>query len=110
LRRYSLYDLRRGDFNVLDGTLPVGRLVNGGLHFYEPGEVSHASEERHVHTDHYEVFICLQGGGMVEVEGVENPFRAGDVILIEPGESHHVRSGDDPLANLWMGALHRGGE
>jgi mannose-6-phosphate isomerase-like protein (cupin superfamily) len=105
MKRYSIYELERGDINVLDGTLPIGRLLKGGLHFYDPDEVSHASEERHVHDDHYEVFVCVQGRGVVEVEGVDRPFEVGDILLIEPGESHHVRAdANDPVVNLWMGA------
>ncbi|MBU7005032.1 MAG: cupin domain-containing protein [Theionarchaea archaeon] len=105
MKRFSIYELARGEVNVLDGTLPVGRLLKGGLHFYDPGEVSHASEERHVHHDHYEVFVCVQGRGAVEVEGIDRPFEVGDILLIEPGESHHVRSDEmDPLVNFYFGA------
>ncbi len=105
LRKLSIYGLPRGKGNILDALLPVGIITVGGLHFYKPGERAHAGEARHVHADHYEVFVNVQGKGVVEVEGVDHEFRVGDVILIEPGESHHVRSDEkDPLVNLWMGA------
>ncbi len=105
MKRYSIFGLPKGSFNVLDGRLPIGRLMYGGLHFYRPDEVSHADEARHVHTDHYEVFVNVQGRGVVEVEGVDHEFNVGDVLLIEPGESHHVRANpEDPCANLWIAA------
>lgn len=105
MRKMKIYGLSEGKTNILDGILPVGSLRQGGLHFFKPGEVAHADEARHVHEDHYEVFINVQGSGTVEVEGEDVDFELGDLILIEPGESHHVRSDDDnPLVNLWMGA------
>jgi len=105
MRKLSIYGLPQGKANILDALLPIGTVFVGGLHFYKPGERAHASEARHVHADHYEIFVNVQGKGVVEVEGVDYEFRTGDVILIEPGESHHVRSDEvDPLVNLWMGA------
>jgi quercetin dioxygenase-like cupin family protein len=85
-------------------------LRRGGLHFYQPDEVAHAGEERHVHEDHCEVFVNLQGEGWVEVEGTDHEFRTGDIIIIEPGESHHVRAGpEDPVVNLWIAVDFRTG-
>ena len=105
MRRKSIWKLPQGSENIMDGLLPVGKFIYGGLHIYKPDEVSHADEERHVHSGHYEVFVCAQGKGVVEVEGVEHEFKVGDVVLIEPGESHHVRADpDDPLTNLYVGA------
>ena len=105
MRKVVIWGLPRGRENFLDGLLPVGRFRYGGLHLYKPDEISHADEERHVHEGHYEVFVCVQGRGVVEVEGMDHAFGVGDVFLIEPGESHHVRAdGKDPLGNLYIGA------
>jgi quercetin dioxygenase-like cupin family protein len=72
---------------------------------YGPHEVSHAAEGRHVHEDHYKVFIGLQGKGRLEIEGQHYPFTVGDVYLIESGESHHVIADEkDPIVLLWLGA------
>jgi mannose-6-phosphate isomerase-like protein (cupin superfamily) len=39
------------------------------------------------------------------VDGTLTPVQAGDIVLIEPGEDHHLRcEGDIPLANLWLHA------
>jgi len=106
VKKASIYSLERpGREHFLDGVFGVGRLLRGGLHFYKPGEVSHAAEERHVHEDHYEVFINVQGRGVLEVEGEGYAFNTGDIYLIEPGESHHiVADAEDPLVNLWVAA------
>lgn len=103
MRRISVCDLQSGRWNVFEGVLSVGRIKTGGLHFFKAGEVAHSEEVRHVHTDHCEIFINLQGRGVVEIEGIDHAFEPGDVILIDPGESHHVRSDNhEPLVNLWL--------
>lgn len=105
MKKATIWGLPKGKENFLDGLLPVGRFRYGGLHLFKPGEISHGDEERHVHKGHYEVFVCVQGRGVVEVEGVGHDFKLGDVFLIEPGESHHVRSeGEHTLGNLFIGA------
>lgn len=109
MRKTSIYGLKKGENNFLDALLPVGKFIYGGLHIYKPDEVSHEGEERHVHTGHYEVFINIQGRGIIEVEGVDHEFGIGDIFMIEPGESHHVRADPrDPLVNLYIGAEIRG--
>jgi len=106
VKKTSLYELKsKGRLNFLDATFDIGPLLRGGLHFYKPGEKSHAKEERHVHPDHYEVFVNVQGMGILEIEGREYDFNVGDVFLIEPGESHHLTADkESPVVNLWMGA------
>jgi quercetin dioxygenase-like cupin family protein len=106
MKRSSIYSLGKdGKFNFLDGTFAIGPIFTGGLHFYEPGEVSHAGEERHVHEDHYEIFIGLQGKGRLEIEGQGYQFGIGDIFLVEPGESHHVvADSEEPIVLLWIGA------
>ena len=70
---------------------------------FEPGERSHAEEKRHVHFDHCEVFVNLQGKGTLEIEGKNYAFDFGDVFLIERGESHHLTADEeDPVFVLWM--------
>ncbi len=109
VRRTSIFGLPKGSINLLDGLLPLGTITYGGLHFFRPDEVSHADEARHVHTGHCEIFVNVQGRGVVEVEGVDHEFSVGDVFLIEPGESHHVKTDAmDPLVNLFLGAQLKG--
>jgi mannose-6-phosphate isomerase-like protein (cupin superfamily) len=108
LKRTTIVGLPPADVSILDAILPVGKIIYGGLHICKPGETAHEDEERHVHEGHYEVFVNVQGRGAVEVEGIDHEFGLGDVILIEPGESHHVKSDDgDPLVNFYFGAKMR---
>ncbi|MGQ9513876.1 MAG: cupin domain-containing protein [Thermoproteota archaeon] len=106
MKKSSIYGLREaGRSNFLDGVFKIGPLFTGGLHFYTPGEISHSEEERHIHEDHDEIFIGLQGKGTLEVEGKSYPINIGDIYLIEPGESHHVMADEmDPILLLWIGA------
>jgi hypothetical protein len=70
---------------------------------FEPGERSHAEEKRHIHFDHCEVFLNLQGKGMLEIEGKNYAFNFGDVFLIERRESHHLTADEeDPVFVLWI--------
>ena len=49
-----------------------------------------------------EVFIFIQGKGVLPIDGVEHPVKTGDVIIVEAGEDHHTRSSvDDPLVAAW---------
>ena len=50
-----------------------------------------------------EVFVFLEGKAVMEVNGKEYPVSAGDVMIAEPGEDHHVRADDKfPCVNLWL--------
>jgi len=111
VKRASLYELKsKGQLNFPDATFDTGPLPRGGLHFYKSGEKSHAEEERHVHPDHCEVFVNVQGRGKLEIEGGEYDFNVGDVFLIEPGGSHHLIADESfPVVNLWMGVKKKPG-
>ena len=69
---------------------------HGGVYVFQPGETAHP-EPRHVH-DSDEVFIFIQGKGVIPIDGVEYPVKTGDVVIVRAGEDHHTRSStDDPL-------------
>ena len=64
-------------------------IVNCGLVEFAPGSYSHEGE-RHVH-EYDEVFIVLTGEITVPISGGPTDVaRAGDWILVEAGEEHHV--------------------
>jgi mannose-6-phosphate isomerase-like protein (cupin superfamily) len=61
----------------------------------------------HLHQDLTQTWEVLSGDGMIDVDGVEREFRAGDRVAIEPGTTHrdpwnpssaelHVRGIFDP--------------
>ena len=86
-------------------TVAPGHVIDhGGFRVYEePGFRTHNEPGPHRHT-FPEVFCIYQGHGTVEVDGAEvDAFTAGDVIVFEPGEDHHLISrGDGPLVFAWM--------
>ena len=97
------------DSHFLKGLLPGRYLCGGGLSYKPPGFRTHDHDgpggiDQHVHDDH-EAFIILQGKAIMEVNGKEYPLRTGDVVIIEPGEDHHLVSDPlDPCVNLWLHA------
>jgi mannose-6-phosphate isomerase-like protein (cupin superfamily) len=49
----------------------------------------------HSHHEH-EIFIAVRGTAVIECDGVQTPFLAGDVAFFKPGSEHHLlNDGDD---------------
>lgn len=111
--RFKDLDPDGGD-HILTGIIPGKYLCQGGMGFKKPNQRSHDTgcdcpacdgNGRHVHEDDNEVFVILQGKGRIEVNGKSHNFRAGDVIVCEPGEEHHlVADEEDPCVNLFLHA------
>ena len=100
MKRLSLKDVRHTRSRLLPDLFGERGIVSGGLYVFEPGEVAHP-EPRHVH-DVDEVFIFVQGKGVLPVDGVEHPVETGDVVIVEAGEDHHTRSSvEEPLVAAW---------
>ncbi|MHB1295140.1 MAG: cupin domain-containing protein [Anaerolineae bacterium] len=108
LRLADLPDVREGHF--LGGLVPGRYLSLGGLSFKPAGFRTHSHEgpggaDRHVHADDHEVFVLLQGKASMEIDGVTHPLVTGDILIVEPGEDHHlVADMEDPCINLWLHA------
>lgn len=102
MKKLTIADLTgRTGGPVIADALPGFHIERGGITRYEKGARSHP-EGRHVHTVP-EVFCILQGSGVIEIDGVPTPFQAGDVLVVEPGEDHHLVSGGElPLISAWM--------
>jgi len=103
MKKIRLNQLKGDVGSTVFGDLVSGRkVVRGGVHVFKPGEVAHADQERHVHEIE-EIFIVLQGQGRLPVEGEVHDAKTGDVIIIEPGENHHMGSSEeDPLVIVWL--------
>jgi mannose-6-phosphate isomerase-like protein (cupin superfamily) len=100
MKRLTITDLNPNDSLLMPDLLGEKRITNGGVYVFKPGEIAHP-EPRHMH-DVDEVFIFVQGKGVVPVDGVDHPVKTGDVIVVEAGEDHHTRSSvDDPLVAAW---------
>ncbi|NLN18052.1 MAG: cupin domain-containing protein [Firmicutes bacterium] len=108
MRRYRIGDLNaKGTEHVASHLLKGEALTRGGLSFTKPGHRTHDGHE-HRHDDDEEMFIILQGKGLVQIDGRQEPISAGDVLIIEPGEEHHLVSDEqDPLVHIWLHAGER---
>jgi quercetin dioxygenase-like cupin family protein len=51
------------------------------------------STERHYHRLSEEIYLIVEGGGRLEVDGDERDVEAGDAILIPPGAWHQLVAG-----------------
>ena len=112
LRVSDLADIRAGHF--IKGIIPGDFIYQGGMSFKKPGQRTHDvgckcpscdGKGRHVHTDDSEVFVILQGKGVMEINGKKHTLTTGDIMVCEPGEDHHlVADKDDPCINLWLHA------
>ena len=52
------------------------------------------STERHYHRLSEEIYLLVEGGGLMEVDGEERHVAAGDAVLIPPGAWHTLVAGD----------------
>jgi mannose-6-phosphate isomerase-like protein (cupin superfamily) len=63
----------------------------------EPGQAT----ERHYHRESEEVYVILEGDGLMEIDGDTAGVAPGDAIPITPGAWHALRNtGDRPLRLL----------
>lgn len=102
MKRLQLRDLRvSGTAHVAHALCPENYIFKGGLSFHRRGFRTHdGAEEKH---PYHEVFVIMQGRGWIEIDGHRQPVSAGDVLLIEPGEDHHlVGDPEHPIINLWF--------
>lgn len=100
MRRLTLSGLKCTDSRLMPEYYHRRRIVSGGLYVFGPGETAHP-EPRHVHEVD-EVFIFIQGRGVIPIDGQEYPVQTGDVVIVEAGEDHHTRSSvDEPLVAAW---------
>jgi uncharacterized cupin superfamily protein len=100
MKKFNLSELHPSESRLLPDLLGDARITGGGIYVFKPGETAHP-ELRHVHEVD-EVFIFIQGTGVLPIDGVEYPIRTGDVFIVEAGEDHHTRSSvEDPLVSAW---------
>ncbi len=99
MKRYRISDLTCTETRLLPEISSGKTITHGGVYVFKPGEMAHP--EYHVHeTD--ELFIFVQGRGVIPVDGVEYPIETGDVVLVEAGEDHHTTSSmEEPLVAVW---------
>lgn len=94
------------DTQVFAEIMPGAHIYNGGFTFEIPGSRTHdADGGPHVHDD-IELFLVLAGFGELEIDGeIVTRIKPGDIIVVEPGEDHHLISGvENPLVIIWCHA------
>lgn len=100
MKRFSLASLPYDPQRLLPEIIGERKITHGGVYVFKPGEIAHP-EPLHAH-DVDELFIFVQGQGILPIDGVEYPIQTGDVVLVEAGEDHHTRSSvDHPLVAVW---------
>ncbi|CAN7419573.1 cupin domain-containing protein [Paenibacillus sp. LjRoot56] len=110
-RLQQLADVMEG--HILKDIMPGDYISYGGLAFEKPGARAHTNDgpggiDYHVHED-CEAFLIMQGKGEVEIKEqaglIMHPVKTGDVVIIEPGEDHHlISSVEDPIVVVWFHA------
>jgi quercetin dioxygenase-like cupin family protein len=99
MKKLRIADLNPTSTQLLPEHLAGSTITGGGLYVFKPGETAHP--ERHVH-DVAEVFVFVQGTGVLPIDGVDHPIETGDVFIVEAGEDHHTTSStDQPLVAAW---------
>ena len=62
----------------------------------EPGRAT----TRHYHAESEEIYLLVEGGGELEVDGDRRQVGAGDAIFIPPGAWHELTAGNDGVTLL----------
>lgn len=79
--------------------LPGYRVDSGGVSTLEAGAISH-NKGPHTHPAP-EIFLILSGSGRVHIDGETSAFAAGDVLIVEAGEDHHLEA-LDTVVTTWL--------
>ena len=96
----TFHDLAYTSTRLLPQELGDRNITGGGVYVFKPGETAHP-EPCHTH-DVEEVFLVIQGQGVIPIDGADHPIQTGDVIIVQAGEDHHTRSSvDEPLVTAW---------
>jgi quercetin dioxygenase-like cupin family protein len=62
----------------------------------EPGFTSN----EHKHEAQEEIFYCLEGAGILRIEGKDIPMVPGDTLLVPPGNLHQVVNPSEKIFKL----------
>jgi mannose-6-phosphate isomerase-like protein (cupin superfamily) len=99
MKRYRLNTLPLSSTRLLPDLIGERTITHGGVYTFKPGEMAHP--EPHIHEVD-ELFIFVQGTGVLPIDGVDHLIETGDVVLVEAGEDHHTTSSiDKPLVAVW---------
>jgi len=102
VKRFRLNRLPLRARHIFAGISPGTRIARGALRFRPPGFVAHPDEPVHAHAAP-ELFVILEGRARLRLSDRVEELRAGDVILAEPNENHHLEiDSDDPAVYVFL--------
>ena len=83
-----------------EGLVKIANLFNGYFHsslqlLHYTVLPPHSSIGMHTHGDDEEIYIILEGSGVMDVDGENVPVKKGDVILNRPFGTHALRNHSD---------------
>jgi len=67
-------------------------------------------DEFHTHQQMHEIYLVARGTSTAVVEGAELHLRAGDMLVVEPGEEHTIRESSDDYLHFVVQAPFVGGD
>jgi mannose-6-phosphate isomerase-like protein (cupin superfamily) len=70
-----------------------------------PNSGDAAPEHDHLHDDQEEVYLLLDGGGEIEVDGEHHPLARDVFVRVGPGARRRLRSGPEGMRVLAMGGM-----
>jgi len=82
-------------FTTKDGSEIREYLHTGAQSLAEATLATGQSTQRHYHRRSEEIYLIVEGGGTMEVDGEERAVRADDAILIPAGAWHTLTAGSE---------------
>jgi mannose-6-phosphate isomerase-like protein (cupin superfamily) len=81
-------------FTTKDGSTIREFLHTAQQSLAEAELASGQATQRHHHARSEEIYLLLEGGGTMEIDGEERAVAPGDAILIPPGARHRIEAGE----------------
>lgn len=86
---------------VRGATIFAGTEFSTGLSFINYTELARGTSiGYHRHGQDEEVYVILEGEGVMTVNGESRPVKRGDVIVNKPGWSHGLRNENDAVLKV----------
>ena len=102
-KNYNLNELP--DFvSILKNDLNLSKVALGWISL-PPGK---GYSFLHSHKEQEEVYIVLQGSGLMQIDEEEVSLNPGDIIRISPGAKRALKAGDEKLIALCCGGVTKG--
>lgn len=92
LKIFNISDLAISNNNqIFESLMPGKHIYHGGTSFLNTGDRTHNKDiSEHIHDD-IELFLIVEGKCEIEInKKIEYTASSGDIILVEPGEDHHL--------------------